>query len=92
MVVSISTNVKVLLCGLIFFSGILFSCKSIDGKSANEMFEEIKLQTKTNNKYVYFNIWNTKCVPCVSEMPSIDSLAFLYKNKIDFILLQRKMI
>lgn len=85
--VSILSNVKVLFYGLLISSWILFSCKSSDEKIIKETFKEVKLQTKTNNQYIYFNVWNTKCVPCVREMPDIDSLAYLYRNKVDFVFL-----
>lgn len=51
------------------------------------LLKKIREKTNTNNTYFYFNIWNTSCVPCVREMPNIDSLAILYKDKIDFIFL-----
>jgi thiol-disulfide isomerase/thioredoxin len=58
---------------------------SDDDYDTVELIEKIKKKTNTNNLYYYFNIWNTSCIPCIREMPDIDSLAFLYKKKVDFI-------
>lgn len=48
-----------------------------------------KLKQKDNKillkKYFYFNKWNTKCKPCVKEMPTLDSLANTLKADIAYI-------
>lgn len=47
----------------------------------------LKLESVKHSKFVYLNVWNTKCKPCIAEMHSIDSLALLYQNKVDFVFL-----
>ncbi len=76
---------KVLLLIVVIAIG-LYSCKenkSIYNETA--LLKKIREKTGTNNTYYYFNVWNTSCIPCIQEMPDIDSLAALYKSKVDFI-------
>lgn len=35
--------------------------------------------------YYYFNAWNTRCKPCIEEMPRLDSIADKLSPKIGFI-------
>ncbi|PCJ24917.1 MAG: hypothetical protein COA97_08845 [Flavobacteriales bacterium] len=77
---------------LILVTGVALSVfyyyKDIDGYTkyiGADLIERVKKKTNSDNTYYYFNIWNTSCIPCVKEMPDIDSLAILYKDKVDFI-------
>jgi thiol-disulfide isomerase/thioredoxin len=49
---------------------------SIDGN--NFIFEKIKNihpEFNQTKKYYFISIWNTMCVPCIREMPLLDTLA-----------------
>jgi len=52
----------------------LFSSKDING-------DMIDLSAFRGNKYVLLNFWATWCVPCVAEMPILDSIYRQYLNK-----------
>ncbi len=40
--------------------------------------------TQSEGKVVLINFWATWCPPCIAEMPDLQDLNDLYKNKIDF--------
>ena len=40
-----------------------------------------------HKKYYYFSAWNTRCKPCIQEMPLLDSIADSMSKKIGFIYL-----
>jgi thiol-disulfide isomerase/thioredoxin len=54
-----------------------------------------KLKQKYPNlpekKYYYLNVWNTKCKPCIGEMPYLDSLAGVSKSDIAFVFITDDM-
>ena len=52
----------------------MFSSKDING-------DRIHLSNFRGNKYVLLNFWATWCVPCVAEMPVLDSIYKQYSNK-----------
>jgi thiol-disulfide isomerase/thioredoxin len=78
---------KVLSLIICFLGALLFfcfSCTNFDNPSTgieNSFQKEVKLAIyelqknghKTN--YYYFNIWALSCIPCIKEMPRLDSLA-----------------
>ncbi len=45
--------------------------------NSNSFFEELVINKVDTTKidYFYLNIWHTTCIPCVKEMPYLDSLA-----------------
>lgn len=65
---------------------LLFQCNTNNiAFDKNEIIKKIRSKSGTKNKYIYLNVWNTKCVPCIKEIPQIDSIAKLYNNEIDFV-------
>lgn len=38
-----------------------------------------------NKKYYYINVWTTWCIPCVNEMPLLDSLAGTLNNDVGYV-------
>ena len=52
-------------------------------------FDKLEEKDKNilSNKYFYFNFWDTRCKPCIKEMPALDSIANLTKAKIAYIYL-----
>jgi thiol-disulfide isomerase/thioredoxin len=50
-----------------------FSVKALDGK--------ILALTKLKGQVVVINFWNTGCKPCIVEMPALNEIVQMYKNK-----------
>lgn len=66
---------------------VFYSYKNFNNKKFNkeEFLLKIKGKANNDNDYIYLNVWNTSCIPCIREMPSLDSLASIYKNKVQFV-------
>lgn len=47
--------------------------------------KKLKKQTLSNEKYYYVTTWANFCIPCLKEMPLIDSIAGAYKKDISVI-------
>ncbi len=76
------------LIAAIIISIFLFSCNneiSVSDFNAEELLNRVRAKTGNSKKYYYFNVWNTSCIPCVKEMPSIDYLAGEYGNEVEFV-------
>ena len=41
----------------------------------------------SKGRVIFINFWATWCLPCISEMPSIQKLYNSYKDKVDFLML-----
>ena len=61
----------------------------INGTNYTNGFNDFKRKAKLDNrlneqKYYFINIWNTICIPCIKEMPLLDSIAGLNNKNISY--------
>jgi thiol-disulfide isomerase/thioredoxin len=49
--------------------------------------DKLKQENKTlaDKKYIYINIWTSWCVPCIKEMPWLDSIAGTLKKDVAYV-------
>lgn len=59
--------------------------KNKNGFDKNVIINKIKNKNGKINNFVYINVWNSKCKPCLEEMLILDSIAKIYNTKIDFV-------
>lgn len=66
------------------FSSHIFSVKKISLDSGTSyLLNRIKKEQPNlvNKKYLFINIWNIGCGPCIKEIPTLDSLSLKIKRK-----------
>lgn len=79
------TIVFILILTALIISYLLYNNKNKNVFDKNVIINKIKNQNGKINSFIYINVWNSKCKPCLEEMPILDSIAKIYNSKIDFV-------
>ncbi|MEP6261763.1 MAG: TlpA disulfide reductase family protein [Gillisia sp.] len=84
---------KISIIGLLFFSLNLFS-QEMASLKVGDKFPGFQLETIDGNlisleslkgKVVFINLWFTRCPPCILEMPTLNEVQNIYKDRVEFI-------
>lgn len=70
--------------GIRIFISILFFCGLAQAQQVNAVYKigDLLKRIEQNNDTIYvLNFWATWCVPCVKELPAVDSFAMAHKSE-----------
>jgi thiol-disulfide isomerase/thioredoxin len=51
----------------------------------NSQHKKVLLKDIITRKIILIDCWATWCMPCIEQMPFMDSLAYMYKDKVQFV-------